>query len=89
MKNEVITPDQYMGEVIGDINSRRGKVLGMSQRGNAQVLDSEVPLAQVFGDVTDLRSSSQGCAVASLQFSHYAGRVGLRKRDGLGVHNST
>jgi elongation factor G len=72
MKNEVVTPDQYMGEVIGDINSRRGKILGMSQRGNAQVIDSEVPLAQVFGYVTDLRSISQGRAVASLQFSHYA-----------------
>ena len=45
MKNEVVVPEQYMGDVIGDLNSRRGKILGMSQRGNAQVIDSEVPLA--------------------------------------------
>jgi elongation factor G len=72
MKNEVVVPDQYMGDVIGDLNSRRGRVLGMSQRGNAQVIDSEVPLASMFGYVTDLRSMSQGRATSSLHFSHYA-----------------
>ena len=72
MKNEVVVPEQYMGDVIGDINSRRGKILGMSQRGNAQVIDSEVPLAQMFGYVTDLRSMTQGRATSSLHFSHYA-----------------
>ncbi len=72
MKNEVVVPDQYMGEVIGDINSRRGKILGMSQRGNAQVIDSEVPLASMFGYVTDLRSLTQGRATSSLHFAHYA-----------------
>jgi elongation factor G len=72
MKNEVVCPEQYMGDVIGDINSRRGKILGMSQRGNAQVIDSEVPLATMFGYVTDLRSMSQGRATSSLHFSHYA-----------------
>ena len=51
MKNEVVVPEQYMGDVIGDLNSRRGKILGMSQRGNAQVIDSEVPLATMFGYV--------------------------------------
>jgi elongation factor G len=72
MKNEVVVPEQYMGDVIGDINSRRGKILGMSQRGNAQVIDSEVPLATMFGYVTDLRSMTQGRATSSLHFSHYA-----------------
>jgi elongation factor G len=72
MKNEVVVPDQYMGDVIGDINSRRGRILGMSQRGNAQVVDSEVPLATMFGYVTDLRSMTQGRATSSLHFSHYA-----------------
>jgi elongation factor G len=72
MKNEVVVPDQFMGDVIGDINSRRGKIHGVSQRGNAQVLDSEVPLATMFGYVTDLRSMTQGRATSSLHFSHYA-----------------
>jgi elongation factor G len=72
MKNEVVTPEQYMGDVIGDINSRRGKIHGMHQRGNAQVIDSEVPLASMFGYVTDLRSMTQGRATSSLHFAHYA-----------------
>src|SRR5688572_5493006 len=72
MKNEVVVPEQYMGDVIGDLNSRRGRILGMSQRGNAQVIDSEVPLASMFGYVTDLRSLTQGRATSSLHFSHYA-----------------
>jgi elongation factor G len=72
MKNEVVVPDQFMGTVIGDINSRRGKILGQSQRGNAQVLDTEVPLASMFGYVTDLRSMTQGRATSSMHFSHYA-----------------
>jgi elongation factor G len=72
MKNEVVVPEQYMGDVIGDLNSRRGKILGMTQRGNAQVIDSEVPLATMFGYVTDLRSMTQGRATSSLHFSHYA-----------------
>jgi elongation factor G len=72
MKNEVVVPEQYMGDVIGDLNSRRGRILGMSARGNAQVIDSEVPLAGMFGYVTDLRSMTQGRATSSLHFSHYA-----------------
>jgi elongation factor G len=72
MKNDGALPEQYMGDVIGDLNSRRGKILGMSQRGNAQVIDSEVPLATMFGYVTDLRSMTQGRATSSLHFSHYA-----------------
>ena len=72
MKNEVVVPEQYMGDVIGDLNSRRGRIHGMSQRGNAQVIDAEVPLATMFGYVTDLRSMTQGRATSSLHFSHYA-----------------
>jgi elongation factor G len=72
MKNEIVVPDQFIGAVIGDINSRRGKILGQSQRGNAQVLDTEVPLASMFGYVTDLRSMTQGRATSSMHFSHYA-----------------
>ena len=60
MKVEVVTPEQYMGDVIGDLNSRRGKILDMGQRGNAQVIDREVPLAQMFGYATDLRSADAG-----------------------------
>jgi elongation factor G len=72
MKIEVVVPEQYMGDVIGDLNSRRGRILGMSQRGNAQVIDAEIPLAGMFGYVTDLRSMTQGRGTSSMQFSHYA-----------------
>jgi elongation factor G len=68
----VVVPEEFMGTVIGDINSRRGKILGMGQRGNAQVIDSEVPLAAMFGYVTDLRSMTQGRATSSMHFAHYA-----------------
>jgi elongation factor G len=72
MKIEVVVPEQYMGDVIGDLNARRGRILGMSQRGNAQVIDAEIPLATMFGYVTDLRSMTQGRGTSSMQFSHYA-----------------
>ncbi len=72
MKVEVVVPETYMGDVIGDLNSRRGKINGMVQRGNAQIIDSEVPLAQMFGYSTDLRSKTQGRATYSMHFSHYA-----------------
>jgi elongation factor G len=72
MKMEVVVPEQYMGDVIGDLNARRGRIIGMSQRGNAQVIDSEVPLATMFGYVTDLRSMTQGRGTSTMQFSHYA-----------------
>ncbi len=72
MKVEVVTPEGNMGDVIGDLNSRRGKILGMSQRGrDTQVIDAEVPLATMFGYATDLRSKTQGRAVYTMQFSHY------------------
>jgi elongation factor G len=72
MKVEVVTPDASMGDVIGDLNSRRGRVLGMSERGpGAQIVNAEVPLATMFGYATDLRSKTQGRATYSMQFSHY------------------
>jgi elongation factor G len=72
MKIEVVVPEQYLGDVIGNLNSRRGRILGMSQRGNAQVIDAEVPLATMFGYVTDLRTMTQGRGTSSMQFAHYA-----------------
>jgi elongation factor G len=71
MAVEVVTPEEYMGEVIGDITSRRGRVQHMEARGNAQVITCKVPLSEMFGYATDLRSSSQGRANYSMQFSSY------------------
>jgi elongation factor G len=71
MKVEVVTPEEYMGDVIGDLNSRRGQVAGMDSRGNARVIDAMVPLANMFGYVNTLRSMSQGRAQYSMQFNHY------------------
>jgi elongation factor G len=68
---EVVVPEQFMGDVIGDLNSRRGKVLGMDSRGGFQVISSNVPLANMFGYSTDLRSKTQGRASYSMQFDHY------------------
>ena len=72
MKVEVVTPDDYMGDCIGDLNSRRGQILGMDARGNAQVIDAMVPLANMFGYVNTLRSMTQGRAAYSMTFDHYA-----------------
>jgi elongation factor G len=71
MAVEVVTPEDYMGDVIGDLSSRRGKVEGMDQRGNAQVIRSQVPLAEMFGYATDLRSRTQGRATYSMHFDRY------------------
>ena len=71
MDVEVVTPSDYMGDVMGDLSSRRGKVGGMIQRGEAQVIGASVPLGEMFGYSTTLRSMSQGRAVYSMQFSHY------------------
>ena len=71
MKVEVVTPEEYMGDVIGDLNSRRGNVQEMNTRGNANVIDAMVPLANMFGYVNNLRSLSQGRANYSMQFDHY------------------
>ncbi|MEZ4553375.1 MAG: elongation factor G [Dehalococcoidia bacterium] len=71
MKLEVVTPDDYFGDVLGDINSRRGHVQGMDQRGNTHVIRAMVPLAETFGYATDLRSNTQGRATYSMEFDHY------------------
>ena len=71
MKVEVITPEEYMGDIIGDLNSRRGNVGGMNQRGNARAIDAMVPLANMFGYINTLRSMSQGRAQYSMLFDHY------------------
>ena len=67
-KVEVTTPEEYMGDVIGDLNSRRGQVSGMTDRNNAKIIDAQVPLAQMFGYATDLRSKTQGRASYSMEF---------------------
>jgi elongation factor G len=72
MKVEVVTPEDYMGDIIGDLNSRRGAVGSMDQRGNARVISCMVPLANMFGYVNTLRSMSQGRAQFSMHFNHYA-----------------
>ncbi len=72
MKVEVIIPEEYMGDVMGDINSRRGRIEGMELRSGAQVVNSYVPLSEMFGYATDLRSNTQGRGVYSMQFDHYA-----------------
>ncbi len=71
MDVEVTTPEEYMGDVIGDLNSRRGKVEGMNQRGNSQVIKAQVPMSEMFGYATDLRSKTQGRATYSMQFNSY------------------
>jgi elongation factor G len=71
MKVEVVTPEEYMGDVIGDLSSRRGKIDEMGQRGNARVVTAQVPLAEMFGYATDLRSRTQGRATHTMQFHSY------------------
>jgi elongation factor G len=71
MDVEVTTPEEYMGDVIGDLNARRGKVEGMMQRGNSQVIKAQVPMSEMFGYATDLRSKTQGRATYSMQFNSY------------------
>ena len=72
MNVEVVTPEPFMGDVIGDLNSRRGKIQGMNPRGGVQVIAAQVPLAEMFGYATDLRSKTQGRATYTMQFGHYA-----------------
>ena len=71
MKVEVVTPDEYMGDVMGDLSSRRGRIEGMNVQGNAQVINAMVPLKQMFGYSTELRSITQGRATYTMQFDHY------------------
>ncbi|MFO7841714.1 MAG: elongation factor G [Fidelibacterota bacterium] len=72
MALEVVTPEEYLGDVMGDLTSRRGQIKGMTPRNDAQVLNADVPLAGMFGYATDLRSITQGRAVFTMQFDHYA-----------------
>jgi elongation factor G len=72
MAVEIVTPDDFMGDVMGDLNSRRGSVTGMEARGNAQIIHGEVPLAEMFGYATTLRSMTQGRAVSTMTLNHYA-----------------
>jgi elongation factor G len=71
MDVEVVTPEDYMGDVIGDLNSRRGQVSSMTARGNSQVVNATVPLSEMFGYVNDLRSKTQGRATYTMQFSGF------------------
>ena len=71
MSVEVVTPEEFLGDVIGDLSSRRGRVEGMESRGSSQVIRSQVPLAEMFGYATDLRSRTQGRATFSMQFNSY------------------
>jgi elongation factor G len=71
MKVEVVTPEEYMGDVIGDLNSRRGMIQGMEDRGNAKVVQAQVPLSSMFGYINTLRSMSQGRAQYTMLFDHY------------------
>jgi elongation factor G len=71
MNVEVVCPNDYMGDILGDLSARRGKIGGMTQRGEAQVIASSVPLSEMFGYSTKLRSQSQGRAVYTMEFSHY------------------
>jgi elongation factor G len=72
MRVEVVTPEEYMGDVIGDLNSRRGSISGMDQRGNARVINGMVPLKEMFGYVNKLRGMTQGRAQYTMHFDHYA-----------------
>ncbi len=72
MSLEVVTPEDYMGDVIGDLNKRRGQITSMDSKGNARVVKAKVPLAEQFGYVTVLRTLSSGRATSTMEFSHYA-----------------
>ena len=71
MAVEVVVPEEYMGDVIGDLNSRRGRVMGMDSRAGAQIVEAHVPLSSMFGYATDLRSATQGRATYTMVFDHY------------------
>ena len=71
MKVEVVTPEQNMGDVVGDLNKRRGQIEGMDAKGNSQVVKAKVPLSEMFGYVTQLRTITSGRATSTMEFSHY------------------
>ena len=72
MKVEVVTPEEYMGDVMGDLNRRRGLVQGMEDAPSGKIIRANVPLSEMFGYATDLRSQTQGRATYSMEFAHYA-----------------
>ena len=72
MKVEVVTPEENMGDVVGDLNRRRGMILGMEESPMGKVVDAEVPLAEMFGYATDLRSATQGRATFTMEFDRYS-----------------
>ncbi len=72
MKVEVLTPEQYMGDIVGDLNRRRGQLEGMDSRAGSQVIKAKVPLGEMFGYITQLRTMSSGRASTTMEFSHYA-----------------
>jgi elongation factor G len=72
MKLEVLTPEENMGDIVGDLNRRRGQVNNMDDRAGAKVVKAEVPLSEMFGYVTSLRTLSSGRATSTMEFSHYA-----------------
>ena len=72
MSVEVVTPEEYMGDVIGDFNKRRGQINGMEERGGARVIKAKVPLSEMFGYVTVLRTITSGRATSTMEFSHYS-----------------
>ena len=72
MSLEVVTPEDYMGDVVGDLNRRRGQIVNMDSKGNARIVKANVPLSEQFGYVTVLRTLSSGRATSSMEFSHYA-----------------
>ena len=80
MAVEVVTPEDYLGDVIGDLNSRRGRVEGLEPRGNAQAIKASVPLAEMFGYATDLRSMTQGRATFTMQFDRYEDVPAVHRR---------
>ena len=71
-EGEVVTPEDYMGDVVGDLNRRRGVILGMEENAMGKIVSAEVPLSEMFGYTTDLRSMSQGRASSSMEFKHYS-----------------
>ena len=71
MKVEIVMPEEYMGDIMGDVTSRRGRVEGMEARGNAQVVRAFVPLSEMFGYATNLRSNTQGRGTYTMVFDHY------------------
>jgi elongation factor G len=72
MKIEVVTPEENMGDIVGDLNKRRGQINGMDDRSGAKVVKADVPLSEMFGYVTTLRTLSSGRATSTMEFSHYA-----------------